>query len=119
MVGGLGRAATGTLRELMDDGTLANLPSGFKARGIRIRNDDEPLSPGEFRDIDAPGGDIRNSIIPLPFKEPSATLAQLLGSLIEGGRRFVSIADQQVNNMNQETPVGKTVTMHERGMKVM
>jgi len=119
MIGGLGRAATSILRQLIDAGTLANLPSGFKARGIRIRNDDEPLSPGEFRDIDAPGGDIRNSIIPLPFKEPSATLAQLLGSLIDGGRRFVSIADQQVSNMSQEMPVGTTVAMLERGMKVM
>ena len=119
MIGGLGRAATSILRQLIDAGTLANLPSGFKARGIRIRNDDEPLSPGEFRDIDAPGGDIRNSIIPLPFKEPSATLAQLLGSLIDGGRRFVSIADQQVSNMSQEQPVGTTVAMLERGMKVM
>ena len=119
MIGGLGRAATSILRQLIDAGTLANLPSGFKARGIRIRNDDEPLSPGEFRDIDAPGGDIRGSIIPLPFKEPSGTLAQLLGSLIEGGRRFVSIADQQVSNMSQEMPVGTTVALLERGMKVM
>jgi hypothetical protein len=119
MIGGLGRAATSILRQLIDAGTLANLPSGFKARGIRIRNDDEPLSPGEFRDIDAPGGDIRNSIIPLPFKEPSGTLAQLLGALVDGGRRFVSIADQQVSNMSQEMPVGTTVAMLERGMKVM
>ena len=119
MIGGLGRAATSILRQLIDAGTLANLPSGFKARGIRIRNDDEPLSPGEFRDIDAPGGDIRGSIIPLPFKEPSATLAQLLGSLIEGGRRFISIADQQVSNMSQDLPVGTTVARLERGMKVM
>lgn len=120
MIGGLGKAATSILRQLIDAGTLANLPSGFKARGIRIRNDDEPLAPGEFRDIDAPGGDIRNSIIPLPFKEPSATLAQLLGVLIESGRRFVSIADQQVSNMgNQEMPVGTTVALLERGMKVM
>jgi len=119
MIGGLGKAVTSILRQLIDAGTLANLPSGFKARGIRIRNDDEPLSPGEFRDIDAPGGDIRNSIIPLPFKEPSATLAQLLGVLVESGRRFVSIADQQVSNMNQEMPVGTTVAMLERGMKVM
>ena len=99
---------------------MANLPAGFKARGLRIRNDDEPLSPGEFRDIDAPGGDIRSSIIPLPFKEPSATLAQLLGSLIDAGRRFVSIADQQVGqNMGKEMPVGTTVALLERGMKVM
>ena len=119
MIGGLGRAATSILRQLIDAGTLANLPSGFKARGIRIRNDDEPLSPGEFRDIDAPGGSIRDSIIPLPFKEPSGTLAQLLGSLIDGCRRFVSIADQQVSNMSQDMPVGTTVALLERGMKVM
>ena len=121
MIGGLGRAATSILRQLIDSGTLANLPSGFKARGIRIRNDDEPLSPGEFRDIDAPGGDIRNSIIPLPFKEPSGTLAQLLASLIEGGRRFVSIADQQLGDgaKSGDMPVGTTVALLERGMKVM
>ena len=120
MIGGLGRAATSILRQLIDSGTLANLPAGFKARGLRIRNDDEPLNPGEFRDIDAPGGDIRSSIIPLPFKEPSGTLAQLLGSLIDAGRRFVSIADQQVGqNMGKEMPVGTTVALLERGMKVM
>ena len=120
MIGGLGSATTSILRQLIDSGTLANLPSGFKARGIRIRNDDEPLSPGEFRDIDAPGGDIRNSIIPLPFKEPSGTLAQLLASLIEGGRRFVSIADQQIGeSQSGDMPVGTTVALLERGMKVM
>jgi len=119
MIGGLGRAATSILRQLIDAGTLANLPAGFKARGVRVRNDDEPLQPGEWRDIDAPGGSIRDSIIPLPYKEPSATLAQLLGALVEGGRRFVSVADQQVSNMNQEMPVGTTVAMLERGMKVM
>ena len=119
MIGGLGKAATSILRQLIDAGTLANLPSGFKARGIRVRNDDEPIAPGEFRDIDAPGGDIRNSIIPLPYKEPSATLAQLLGVLIESGRRFVSIADQQTSSMSQDMPVGTTVALLERGMKVM
>ncbi len=120
MIGGLGRAATSILRQLIDAGTLANLPSGFKARGIRIRNADEPLSPGEFRDIDAPGGDIRNSIIPLPFKEPSGTLASLLGSIIEGGRRFVSITDQQLGDSKSgDMPVGTTVALLERGMKVM
>lgn len=120
MIGGLGRAATSILRQLIDAGTLANLPSGFKARGIRIRNEEEPLAPGEFRDLDAPGGDIRNSIIPLPFKEPSGTLAQLLGSLIEGGRRFVSIADQQIGEgQSGDMPVGTTVALLERGMKVM
>mgnify|MGYP003117792829 FL=1 len=119
MIGGLGRAATSILRQLIDAGTLANLPAGFKARGVKVRNDDEPLQPGEWRDIDAPGGNIRDSIIPLPYKEPSATLAQLLGALIEGGRRFVSLADEQTNNMSQDTPVGTTMAMLERGMKVM
>jgi hypothetical protein len=120
MIGGLGKAATSILRQLIDAGTLANLPSGFKARGIRIRNDDEPLAPGEFRDIDAPGGDIRNSIIPLPFKEPSATLGQLLGVLIDSGRRFVSIADSAIAEPgSQQQPVGTTVALLERGMKVM
>ena len=119
MIGGLGRAATSILRQLIDAGTLANLPAGFKARGVRVRNDDEPLQPGEWRDIDAPGGNIRDSLIPLPYKEPSGTLAQLLGGLIEDGRRFISIADQQVNNMSADTPVGTTVAMLERGMKVM
>lgn len=119
MIGGLGRAATSILRQLIDAGTLANLPAGFKARGVRVRNNDEPLQPGEWRDIDTPGGTIRDSIIPLPYKEPSATLVQLLGSLIEGGRRFVSLADPQTSNMNQEAPVGTTVALLERGMKVM
>jgi hypothetical protein len=119
MIGGLGRAATSILRQLIDAGTLANLPAGFKARGVRVRNDDEPLQPGEWRDIDAPGGNIRDAIIPLPYKEPSATLGQLLGMLVDNGRRFVSLADQQTSNMNQEAPVGTTVALLERGMKVM
>jgi len=119
MIGGLGRAATSILRQLIDAGTLANLPAGFKARGVRVRNDDEPLQPGEWRDIDAPGGDIKNSIIPLPYKEPSGTLSQLLGALVEGGRRFVSLADQQTADANGQAPVGTTVALLERGMKVM
>ena len=119
MIGGLGRAATSILRQLIDAGTLSNLPAGFKARGIRVANSDEPLQPGEFRDIDAPGGNIRDAIIPLPYKEPSATLAQLLGALVDGGRRFVSVADNQAQNMGQEQPVGTTVALLERGMKVL
>ena len=119
MIGGLGRAATSILRQLIDAGTLSNLPAGFKARGIRVRNSDEPLKPGEFRDIDAPGGDLRNSIMPLPYKEPSATLGTLLGSLIDAGRRFISLADEKTSSMNQEAPVGTTVALLERGMKVM
>ena len=120
MLGGLGRAVTSILRQLIDSGTLANLPAGFKARGVRVRNDDEPLQPGEFRDIDAPGGNIRDAIIPLPYKEPSNTLASLLGSLIEGGRRFVSIADQKIGEGGSgQAPVGTTMAILERGMKVM
>lgn len=119
MIGGLGRASTSILRQLIDAGTLSNLPAGFKARGVRVRNSDEPLKPGEFRDIDAPGGDVRNSIMPLPYKEPSATLAQLLGALIDAGRRFVSLADEKTGNMNNEAPVGTTMALLERGTKVM
>ncbi len=119
MIGGLGRAATSLLRQLIDAGTLSNLPAGFKARGVRVRNSDEPLQPGEFRDIDAPGGSIRDAIVPLPYKEPSATLSQLLGGLVNDGRRFVSLADQQITDMSPEAPVGTTVAMLERGMKVM
>ena len=119
MIGGLGRAATSILRQLIDAGTLANLPAGFKARGVRVRNDDEPLQPGEWRDIDAPGGNIRDAIIPLPYKEPSATLGQLLGALVDGGRRFISLADQQTGDSNNAAPVGTTVALLERGMKVM
>jgi len=119
MIGGLGRASTSLLRQLIDAGTLSNLPAGFKARGVRVRNSDEPLQPGEWRDIDVPGGAIRDSIIPLPYKEPSATLAQMLGGLVADGRRFISVADQQVSDMNQETPVGTTVALLERGSKVM
>ena len=119
MIGGLGRAATSILRQLIDAGTLANLPAGFKARGVRVRNDDEPLQPGEWRDIDAPGGDIKNSIIPLPYKEPSGTLAQLLAALVEGGRWFISLADQTVGDGNSQAPVGTTVALLERGTKVM
>ena len=119
MIGGLGRAATSLLRQLIDAGTLSNLPAGFKARGVRVRNDDEPLQPGEWRDIDAPGGSIRDSIIPLPYKEPSATLNQLLGGIVNDGRRFIALADQTLGDMSQESPVGTTVAMIERGTKVM
>ena len=119
LIGGVGRAATSILRQLIDAGTLANLPAGFKARGVRVSNNDEPLQPGEFRDIDTPGGNLRDALMPLPYKEPSATLAALLGSLIEEGRRFVSIADEQMQSMNQEMPVGTAVAMLERGTKVL
>jgi hypothetical protein len=119
MIGGLGRAATSLMRQLIDAGTLANLPAGFKARGVRVSNHDEPLQPGEWRDIDTPGGNLRDALLPLPYKEPSATLAQLLGVLVQEGRRFVSIADEQVQGMNQEMPVGTAVAMLERGTKVL
>ena len=119
MIGGLGRSATSILRQLIDAGTLANLPAGFKARGIRIRDSDEPLAPGEFRDIDAPGGALRDSIIPLPYKEPSQTLFALLGFVVEAGQRFAAIADMQVGDGNQQAPVGTTVALLERGSRVM
>lgn len=119
MIGNLGRASTSILRQLIDAGTLSNLPGGFKAKGLRLRDSDSPIQPGEWRDIDVPGGDLRNSLMPLPYKEPSATLAQLLGALVEAGRRFISLADEHVNGMNQEAPVGTTVALLERGMKVM
>tara|TARA_R110000787_G_scaffold117051_1_gene227575 strand:- start:457 stop:2874 length:2418 start_codon:yes stop_codon:yes gene_type:complete len=119
MIGGLGRSATSILRQLIDAGTLANLPAGFKARGIRIRDADEPLSPGEFRDIDVPGGALRDSILPLPYKEPSPTLMQLLGFVVDAGRRFAAIADLQVGDGNQGAAVGTTVALLERGSKVM
>ena len=119
MIGGLGRSATSILRQLIDAGTLANLPAGFKARGIRIRDADEPLSPGEFRDIDVPGGVLSQSILPLPYKEPSQTLMQLLGFVVDAGRRFAAIADMQVGDGNQQAAVGTTVALLERGSKVM
>jgi hypothetical protein len=119
MIGGLGRAATSLLRQLIDAGTLSNLPAGFKARGVRVRNSDEPLQPGEFRDIDAPGGSIRDAVIPLPYKEPSSALASMLGGLVNDGRRFVALADQQTSEMGKDAPVGTTVALLERGMKVM
>ena len=119
MIGGLSKAATSILRQLIDAGTLSNLPAGFKARGIRIRNDDQPLQPGEFRDMDAPGGSLRDAFVPLPFKEPSQTLLSLLGILVDSGRRFASIADIQVGDGNQNAPVGTTVALLERGTRVM
>ena len=119
MIGGLGRSATSILRQLIDAGTLSNLQAGFKARGIRIRDSDEPLSPGEFRDIDVPGGALRESIMPLPYKEPSQTLMSLLGFVVDAGRRFAAIADMQVGDGNQQAAVGTTVALLERGSKVM
>ena len=119
MIGGLSRAATSILRQLIDAGTLSNLPAGFKSRGTRIKNDDEPIQPGEFRDIDAPGGDVRGSFLPLPYKEPSGTLAQLLGVVVDSGRAYAAIADNKIGDMNSQAPVGTTVALLERGSRVM
>ncbi len=119
MIGGLAKASTSILRQLIDAGTLANLPAGFKARGMRIRDEDDPLQPGEFRDIDTTGASLRENLIPLPIKEPSNVLMSLLGLLVESGKRFASIADMNVGDMNQAMPVGTTVALLERGTKVM
>ena len=120
MIGGLTKSATSILRQLIDAGTLSNLPAGFKARGMRVQGEDEPLRPGEFRDVDVPGGTIRDALMPLPYKEPSNVLSQLLGVLIDSGRRFANIADMQVGDIgSQQLPVGTTVAMLERGTKVM
>ena len=119
MIGGLSRASTSILRQLIDAGTLSNLPAGFKARGARIRDDETPLNPGEFRDVDMVGMDLRQAIMPLPFKEPSQTLYSLLGNLIDTGRRFASMADMKVGEMQGNAPVGTTMAIMERGTKVM
>ena len=119
LIGGLAKSATSILRQLIDAGTLSNLPAGLKARGLRIKGDDSPLMPGEFRDVDVPGGAIRDSITFIPYKEPSSVLYQLLGNIVEEGRRIGSIADVQVGNMNPNAPVGTTLALLERSMKVM
>ena len=118
-IGGLSRTATAALRQLIDAGTLSNLPAGFKARGLRIRDDDDPLQPGEFRDVDAPGGAIRDSLLPLPFKGPDSTLFQLLGFVVDAGRRFATITDMKVGDGNQQAAVGTTLAMLEQGTRVM
>ena len=119
MIGGLTRTATAALRQLLDAGTLANLPAGFKSRGIRIRDDAQPLQPGEFRDVDAPGGNIKDQFMTLPFKGPDATLLQLMGIVVSASQRFAAIADMQVGDMNQQAAVGTTVALLERGSRVM
>jgi len=119
MIGGLSRTATTALRSLLDAGTLSNLPAGFKMRGIRIRDDAQSIQPGEFRDVDAPGGNIRDSFMTLPFKEPSATLLQLMGVVVSAGQRFASIADLQIGEGNQQAAVGTTVALLERGSRTM
>ena len=119
MIGGLSRTATAALRQLLDAGTLSNLPAGFKTRGIRVRDDAQPLQPGEFRDVDAPGGNLRDAFMPLPFKGPDGTLLQLMSVVVGAGQRFASIADAQVGDMNQQAAVGTTVALLERGSRVM
>jgi hypothetical protein len=119
MIGGLSRTATSALRQLIDAGTLSNLPAGFKQRGIRIRDDAQSIKPGEFRDVDAPGGNIRDAFMTLPFKEPSQTLLNLLGVVVNAGQRFASIADLQVGDGNQQAAVGTTVALLERGSRTM
>ncbi len=118
-IGGLSRTATAALRQLIDAGTLSNLPAGFKARGLRIRDDDDPLQPGEFRDVDAPGGAIRDSLMPLPFKGPDQTLFNLLGFVVQAGQRFATITDLKVGDGNQNAAVGTTIAMLEQGSRVM
>ena len=118
-IGGLSRTATAALRQLIDAGTLSNLPAGFKARGLRIRDDDEPLQPGEFRDVDAPGGAIRDILMPLPFKGPDQTLMSLLGFVVEAGQRYATITDMKVGSGNDQAAVGTTLAMIEQGSRVM
>lgn len=119
MIGGISKASTSILRQLIDAGTLANLPAGFKARGMRIRDEDEPLQPGEFRDIDTTGASLKDNLIPLPIKEPSNVLQGMLAMLVDSGKRFASIGDMNIGDANQAMPVGTTVALLERGTKVM
>ena len=119
MIGGLSRTATAALRQLLDAGTLSNLPAGFKMRGIKMRDEAQALQPGEFRDVDAPGGNLKDAFMTLPFKEPSQTLLQLMGVVVQAGQRFASIADLQVGDGNQQAAVGTTVALLERGSRVM
>jgi len=119
MIGGVTKSATAILRQLIDAGTLSNLPAGFKSRGLNIQRSDDPIQPGEWRDVDTPGGVIRDSFLPLPYKEPSGTLAQLLGLLVESGQKFAAVMDQGAGDGNQNAPVGTTVAMLEKGQKVI
>ena len=119
MIGGLSRTATQALRQLLDAGTLSNLPAGFKQRGVRVRDEASPIQPGEFKDVDAPGGSLRDAFFPLPYKEPSQTLLQLMGVVVSAGQRFAAIADMQVGDGNQGAAVGTTVALLERGSRVM
>ena len=119
MIGGLSRTATAALRQLLDAGTLSNLPAGFKQRGVRVRDEASPIQPGEFKDVDAPGGSLRDAFFPLPYKEPSQTLLSLMGIVVGAGQRFAAIADMQVGDGNQGAAVGTTIALLERGSRVM
>jgi len=119
MIGGLSRTATTALRQLLDAGTLSNLPAGFKQRGVRVRDEASPIQPGEFKDVDAPGGSLRDAFYPLPYKEPSQTLLALMGIVVQAGQRFASITEMQVGEGNQNAAVGTTIALLERGSKVM
>ena len=119
LIGGHSKAATSLLRQLIDAGTLSNLPGGLKSRGLRIKGDDTPIAPGEFRDVDIPSGAIRDNILPLPYKEPSQTLAQLMDRVVEEGRRFAAVSDLKISDMSSQAPVGTTLAVLERVLKVM
>jgi len=119
MIGGLSRTATSALRQLLDAGTLSNLPAGFKQRGVRVKDDAKPIQPGEFKDVDTPGGNLKDAFVFLPYKEPSQTLLALMGTVVAAGQRFASIADMQVGDGNQQAAVGTTVALLERGSRVM
>jgi hypothetical protein len=119
LIGGFANSATSLMRQLIDAGTLSNLPGGLKSRGLRIKGDDTPIAPGEWRDVDVGSGAIRDNILPLPYKDPSATLYNLLNTVVEEGRRFASTADMKVSDMGANAPVGSTLALLERQLKVM
>ena len=119
LIGAFAKSGTSLIRQLVDAGTLANLPGGFKARGLRVKGDDTPIAPGEWRDVDVPSGTIRDNLLPLPYKEPSQTLIQLLGQIIDEGRRFANTADLQISDMSGQAPVGTTLAILERTLKTM
>jgi hypothetical protein len=119
LIGGFAQSATSLMRQLVDAGTLSNLPGGLKSRGLRIKGDDTPISPGEFRDVDIGSGSLRDNILPLPYKEPSTVLFQLLGTIVEEGRRFAATADTKISDMSGQAPVGTTLALLERQLKVM
>ena len=119
LIGGYAKSATSIMRQLVDAGTLSNLPGGLKSRGLRIKGDDTPIAPGEWRDVDVASGQIRDAILPLPYKEPSAVLAGLMDKIVEEGRRFAATADIKVSDMSAQAPVGTTLALLERQLKVM